>query len=101
MPHVPHQTFSLWSTHTLTPALEASLGVIARSSMYSSTSNATVLPGYARVDANLAWRLDRRNRLQLSVENLFDRSYFSAAYNDNNILPGAPRSLKVALHSQF
>ncbi|MRW92031.1 TonB-dependent siderophore receptor [Duganella sp. FT80W] len=101
MPHVPHQTFSLWSTHTLTPVLEASLGVIARASMYSSTSNATVLPGYARVDASVAWRLDRRNRLQLSVENLFDRSYFSAAYNDNNIMPGAPRSLKIALHSQF
>jgi catecholate siderophore receptor len=101
MPHTPHQTLSVWSTHTLWPALEAALGVIARTGMYTSTSNTTVLPGYARLDGSLFWQMNQRNRLQISVENLLDRRYFSSAYNDNNILPGSPRALRVGLNSRF
>jgi len=101
MPHTPRQTLSAWSTHTLRPGLEAALGVIARTSMFTSTSNTTVLPGYARLDGSLSWQLSPRNRLHVSMENLLDRRYFSTAYNDNNILPGSPRALRVGLNSRF
>lgn len=101
MPFVPHQTLSLWSSHALSPSLETAVGVIARAGMYSSTSNTTVLPGYVRLDGTLTYRLDSRQRLQVSVENLMNRRYFSTAYNDNNILPGSPRAVRVGLHSQF
>lgn len=101
MPHVPRQALSLWSSHTLRPGLEAALGLITRGGMYSSTSNRTVLPGYGRIDAAIAYRIDARNRLQVSVENLLDRDYYLSANNDNNISPGAPCSLRVGLISRF
>lgn len=101
MPHTPHQTLSAWSVHVLHPGLEAALGLLARSAMYTSSSNAVALPGYMRLDGTLSWRLDRRNRLQLRMENLLDRRYFASAYNDNNILPGSPRALRLELNSRF
>lgn len=101
MPHVPRQTLSLWSTHALRPGLEAALGVVARGGMYSSTSNRTVLPGYARLEASLAYQIDARNRLRISVENLLDRAYYISANSDNNISPGAPRSMRIGLTSRF
>lgn len=101
MPHVPHQTLSLHSTHTLGAGWEASWGVIARSSMYSSSSNKVVLPGYARLDVALGWQVTPQNRLQLSVENVLNRPYYASSYNDNNISPGAPSALRLSLHTRF
>ncbi|MHA4870936.1 TonB-dependent siderophore receptor [Duganella sp. PWIR1] len=101
MPYVPRQSLSLWSRHTLTPQLEVSFGVIARSSMFSSTSNLVQLPGYARLDASLYYQVTPGQRVQLSVENLFDRRYYASSYNDNNISPGSPRALRIALHRRF
>lgn len=101
MPHVPHQTLSLWSVHTLGAGWEATWGVVARSAMYSSSSNLVVLPGYARLDAGLYWQLTPQTRLQLSVENLFSRRYYASSYNDNNISPGTPRNLRFAVHTRF
>lgn len=101
MPYVPRQSLSLWSTHTLAAGLEGALGVIARSSMFSSTSNLAQLPGYARLDASLYYQITPRNRLQLRVENLFDRGYYASSYNDNNISPGTPRAVRISLHSRF
>ncbi len=101
MPHVPRQTLSLHSSHTLAAGWEASWGVIARSGMYSSSSNKVVLPGYARLDVALGWQIDPKNRLQLSLENALDRGYYASSYNDNNISPGAPRDLRMSLHTRF
>jgi catecholate siderophore receptor len=101
MPYVPRQTLSLWSTHTLQPGLEASLGLVARSSSFSSTSNLVQLPGYGRLDATLSWQATPILRLQLAVDNLLNRQYYASAYNDNNISPGAPRTLRLRLHTRF
>ncbi|WP_166102338.1 TonB-dependent siderophore receptor [Duganella aceris] len=101
MPHVPRQTLSLWSTHALGHGMEAALGLVARSAMFSSTSNLVTLPGYARLDGSLSWRLDAHNRLQFGVDNLLDRAYYISSYNDNNISPGAPRAVRVSLFSGF
>jgi catecholate siderophore receptor len=101
MPHVPRQSLSLWSRHTLAPGVEGALGVTARSSMFSSTSNRVVLPGYARLDATIFYQINTRNRLQLSVENLLDRAYYASSYNDNNISVGSPRAVRIGLHTRF
>ena len=69
--------------------LGVGLGVIARSKSYASISNAVKLPGYARVDAALFYKLSSHVQAQLNVENLLGAHYFPTASNDNNIAPGA------------
>ena len=55
------------------------------------------LPGYARVDAAAFYQLTRGVEAQVNVENLFGADYFPTAHNDNNIAPGAPRTVKATV----
>ncbi len=101
VPLVPRHSFSLWNRYDVTKQLGAGLGIIARTKSYASISNNVKLPGYARVDAALYYKLPWGMEAQLNVENLFNAHYFPTANNDNNIAPGAPRSVRVTLGYRF
>ncbi len=101
LPLVPRHSFSLWNRYDVTKALGLGLGVIARSKSFASISNAVRLPGYARVDAALYYRLANGIEAQLNAENLFGAHYFPTASNDNNIAPGALRTVKATLGYRF
>ena len=101
VPLVPRHSFSLWSRYDFTSQLGAGLGVIARSKSYASISNLVKLPGYARVDAAVFYKITDDIEAQLNVENLFGADYFATAHNDNNIAPGAPRNVKAAVRFGF
>ncbi|HVU31625.1 MAG TPA: TonB-dependent receptor, partial [Sphingomicrobium sp.] len=101
VPLVPRHSFSLWNRYDVTRNLGAGLGLIARSRSYASISNAVKLPGYARVDAALFAKLGHGIEAQVNVENLLGAHYFPTASNDNNIAPGAPRTLKATLGYRF
>jgi catecholate siderophore receptor len=40
-------------------------------------------------------------RMQANLENLLDRHYAASAHNNNNILPGAPRTIRLSLAAEF
>ena len=40
-------------------------------------------------------------RVQVNIDNIADRKYFVTADNNNNITPGAPRSLRATLTTGF
>jgi catecholate siderophore receptor len=107
VPLVPRHSFSLWTKYQATRAFGAGLGVLARSKSYASlggsgaVSTATVLPGYARLDGALYYKLMPGIEAQLNVENITNRDYFPTAHNDNNIAPGAPRTARLSLKAEF
>jgi catecholate siderophore receptor len=101
VPLVPRHSFSLWNRYDVTKQLGVGLGIIARTKSYASISNNVKLPGYARVDAALYYKLPWGMEAQLNVENLFDAHYFPTANNDNNIAPGAPRSVRLTVGYRF
>lgn len=101
VPLVPRHSFSLWNRYDVTDRFGAGLGLIARSRSYASISNAVKLPGYVRGDAALFYHLPNGMQAQLNVENLFGAQYFPSASNDNNIAPGAPRTIKATLGYRF
>lgn len=101
VPLVPRHSASLWNRYEVSEKVGIGLGVIARSSSYASISNAVKLPGYARVDAAVFYGLPHGLDAQLNIENLLSAHYFPTASNDNNIAPGAPRSIKASLGLRF
>jgi len=101
VPLVPRHSFSLWNRYDITKELGVGLGLIARSKSYASISNAVKLPGYARVDAALYYRLPMGMEGQVNFENLLGAHYFPTANNDNNISPGAPRTVKATIGYRF
>jgi len=101
VPNVPKHSFSLWNRYDVSPSLGFGLGVIARSKSFASISNNVTLPGYTRVDAAAYYKLLKGVEAQVNVENLLGVDYFPMTNGDNNIAPGAPRTLKAQLRFGF
>ena len=101
VPLVPRHSFSLWNRYNVTKHVGVGLGLIARSKSYATISNLVKLPGYARVDGALYYKLPRGLEGQVNVENILGAHYFPTANADNNIAPGAPRTVKTTIGYRF
>lgn len=101
VPLVPEHTFSLWNRYDLNDRFGLGVGVIRQTKMFASISNTVTLPGFTRVDAAAYVRLTDNLQAQVNVENLLDKRYFPTSHGDNNILPGAPRTVRVSLNASF
>ena len=97
VPLVPRRTLSLWNRYQVTSAAGVGLGVVRQASVFASIDNTVTLPAFTRVDGALFVTATPHVRLQLNVENLLDRRYYATSHGNNNILPGAPRSLKLSV----
>ncbi len=98
---LPKHTYSIWNRYDFTPWFGAAFGVIGRSNMFTTTTNAVTLPAFTRVDAALYGRINKYLRAQVNIENLFDVNYIAAAHNDNNIAPGSPITARATIIASF
>ncbi len=97
---VPNNQLSLWSRYALTDHWGIGGGWVSQSRVYTSFDNRVVLPGYTRFDA-MAYYKQGKYRVSLNVGNLFDVRYYATANGDNQIMPGAPRSVDLSLAIDF
>ena len=97
LPQVPRHQASAWTRYDVTDRFGLGLGAVYQGKQFASISNAVTLPDWVRVDAAAFLDLSDRFALQLNVENLFDRDYYSSAHGDNNIQPGEPLSVRVGV----
>lgn len=98
---VPKNRFTLWNKYDLTEKFSAGLGVVSQSSQFAAADNTVRIKGFTRFDGALYYSINKSNRLQLNVENIFDRNYIQTAYNNNNIMPGSTRAYKLSLITNF
>ena len=98
---VPHHSFSLWNNCRILSRLSAGVGLLGRSAMFAGVDNTVTLPGYARADAAAYYSLTERIRLQVNVENLWNRRYYINADGNNNISAGSPRAARAGLIARF
>ena len=101
VPLVPRHSFSLWSRYDVSKQFGFGIGAVARSKSFASIGNMVKLPGYARFDAALFYSLTDDIDVQLNVENLLGAHYVPTANADNNIAPGAPRTIKATVGYRF
>jgi catecholate siderophore receptor len=97
VPLVPHRTFSLWNRYQIVPAVGIGLGVVRQSDMYAAIDNTVTLPGFTRADGAVFVRVNERLSAQANIENLFDERYYPTSHGNNNIMPGAKRTLRLSL----
>lgn len=98
---VPKHTIAAWNKYDFTKKFAAGLGAIYQSDQYASVDNSVKLRAYVRYDAAAYYKINNRYRLQMNVENLFDKRYSATAHNNNNIQPGSTRAFKVSLIADF
>jgi catecholate siderophore receptor len=98
---VPLNTFTLWNKYDLTPNLGVGVGIINQTHSFASSDNTVRLPGFTRVDAGVFYKFTDYIRAQVNIENVFDRKYIATADGNNNISPGAPRTVRFQLTASF
>ncbi|PWC40002.1 TonB-dependent receptor [Azospirillum sp. TSO35-2] len=101
VPLVPRHSASLWNKYQFTDMFGAGIGMIHQAKVYAGADNTVTLPGFTRFDAAVYANVTETVRAQLNVQNLFDRKYYSTANSNNNITPGASRTVLVTLTSNF
>lgn len=100
-PLSPHYTLSLWNRYQLARPFAVGLGILRQAKVFATVDDAVTLPAFTRADAAVFGRLNDRVTVQVNVENLFDTRYFATANSNNNITPGAPRTLRAALDLRY
>jgi catecholate siderophore receptor len=98
---VPYHQFSWWNKYQFTSVWAASVGLIYFSDSFASSDDTVKLPGFFRVDAGVFASIDKTWRVQLNVENVFNKGYWASADGNNNISPGAPRTFRLKAIATF
>jgi catecholate siderophore receptor len=100
VPLVPARAGSLWNRVQVTEGLGLGLGVLHQGRSYAAIDNAVTLPAFTRLDGAAFVRLPGvpgGARAQINVENLLNTRYFATSHGNNNIMPGAPRTVRITL----
>ena len=98
---VPLNQFSWWNKYQFDPVWSAGLGVIYFSDSFATSDDLVRMPGFVRVDAGIYRKIDENWRVQLNVENIFNKGYWASADGDNNISPGQPRTFRAMAIAKF
>ena len=89
-PNTPKHSFSLWSAYQVLPDFTVGGGAYYVAQVFGNPANSLYVPSYWRFDAMAAYRVNKHLTLQLNVQNLFNREYFTRAYTRHyaSLAPG-------------
>jgi catecholate siderophore receptor len=97
VPNTPHDAFNLWSSVELSAAWELGGGVTAVSHRYADAENSAGVPAYAVFNAMSSYQVSDHLKLQLNLNNVADKLYYSGFYyvgiQENHALPSPGRTL--------
>ncbi|MDO5687621.1 MAG: TonB-dependent siderophore receptor [Neisseria sp.] len=104
----PKHQFKLWTQYRFNNAsalsgLSLGMGVLANSNTQSANQREEIPnSGYAVVNAQIAYRLNKNYSLAVDVGNLFDKKYYSSVGNRNvKNMYGEPRSVVLTLRGKY
>lgn len=111
--NTPPVTFNVWSTYKFAGHWKVGGGVEAKAERYGYSPSAATgqftngvftpntLPGYARLDAMLAYE-EQKWAVRLNVKNLLDKEYYDALYDNGGFsVPGNRRTAIVTTEYKF
>ncbi|WP_442498210.1 TonB-dependent receptor [Methylobacter sp. sgz302048] len=97
--NVPAHSGVAWTSYHLTDNWEIGGGVFYATKRYTDTVNEVELPGYARLDAVLAYH-QKHYDVQLNVFNLTDKVYYESGQT-RSALPGVPVSGQLSVRLKY
>jgi catecholate siderophore receptor len=104
-PNTPHDAFNLWSTVEPTAAWTLGGGFTAVSHRYADSDNTAGVPSYVVFNAMTSYQLNEHCKVQLNLNNVTDKLYFTSVYyvgvQENHALPSAGRTLIGTVNYRF
>ncbi|MFI3118828.1 MAG: TonB-dependent siderophore receptor [Methylococcaceae bacterium] len=97
--NVPENSGVVWSSYHISPEWEVGGGVFMSGSRFTDSVNEVTLPGYARLDATVAYH-QKHFDIQANVFNLLDKNYYESGQT-NTALPATPLSGQLTLRVKY
>ena len=101
LPNVPENSATLWTTYKVLPELTLGAGAIAMDKVYGDAANTKWVPGYVRYDAMARYNVNKNVDLQLNVNNLSDKRYFTKAYASHYATEAEGRSAVLSVNFKY
>jgi catecholate siderophore receptor len=101
VPLVPRSAVSIWNKVQFTGWAAAGFGVIHQGRSFAAIDNSVELPAFTRVDGGIYFTPRGLVTVQVNGENLLNERYYPTSHGNNNIMPGAPRSVRVTAVGRF
>ncbi|XID74286.1 TonB-dependent receptor [Alkanindiges sp. WGS2144] len=99
--NVPKNSAALWTTYKAMPQLTLGAGAIAMDKVYGDAANTKYVPGYVRYDAMARYEVNPQVNLQLNVNNLSDKRYFTKAYAPHYATEADGRNAVLSLNFKY
>ncbi|SPL71107.1 TonB-dependent receptor [Acinetobacter stercoris] len=101
MPNVPKNSATLWSTYKVLPKLTIGAGAFYADKVYGDLANTKYVPSYVRYDAMARYDVTKNVNLQLNVNNISDKRYFTKAYASHYATEADGRNAVLAVNFKF
>jgi len=98
--NIPMHAAGLWTTYEIGHGFTLGGGVFYVGDRYALEDNKVKLPAYTRMDAMLGYKANRWEA-GLNIGNITNRTYYESANNNNQIQPGAPRSVTLFVRASI
>ncbi len=100
-PNTPKHAATLWTTYMLPFGLTIGGGASYVDKQYGDVANTKWIPAYTRWDAMASYAIQDNISLQLNVQNLTDKTYFTKAYASHYAAIAPGRAATLALNVKF
>jgi len=79
----------------------ARLGQARRQADVAAGRAAFELPAWTTARLMASWQMNPGLRLTLDIDNVFDKVWYASSFSPTWVMPGAPRTVTVAMHAGF
>jgi catecholate siderophore receptor len=100
-PNTAKHSATLWTSYTLPFGLTLGAGASYSDKQYGDVANTKWIPSYTRWDAMASYAIQDNISLQLNVQNLTDKTYFTKAYASHYAAIAPGRAATLALNVKF
>lgn len=101
MPQVPKQAATLWTTYQILPQFTLGAGAIYSDKVYGDIANIKWVPSYVRYDAMARYSVNKNIDLQLNLNNLSDKRYFTKAFASHYATEAEGRNAVLAINFKY
>ncbi|MHA3892739.1 TonB-dependent receptor [Acinetobacter sp. GXMZU3951] len=101
LPFVAKNSATLWSTYRVMPKLTLGAGAEYRDQVFVNTTAPKYLPTYTIYNAMAKYDVNRNVNVQLNVNNISDKRYFTSAHAAHYAFEGNGRNAVLAINFKY
>ena len=101
LPNVPKNSATLWTTYKVLPQFTVGAGAFYADQVFGDAANTKWVASYVRYDAMARYNVNKNVDLQLNVNNLSDKRYFTKAYASHYATEADGRNAVLSVNFKY